>query len=61
MMKKYFAVLMIFVLVMGISTGAMAAGNKKESILSEMDAAAAELGVQNFCDLPECLYICGKL
>lgn len=47
MMKKYFAVLMIFVLVMGIGTGAMAAGNKKESILSEMDAAAAELGVQN--------------
>lgn len=46
-MRKFLALLMIFVLTLSLGTGAFAATNKKQSILSEMQAAAEELGVQN--------------
>ena len=46
-MKKFLATLLVLVLAMSFSFSAFAATNKKESILSEMMAAATELGVQN--------------
>lgn len=46
-MKKIIAVMLICVLTLSLGTGSFAATNKKQSILSEMQSAAEELGVQN--------------
>lgn len=46
-MKKILTVVMTAVLVMSLSLSAFAATNKKQSILTAMDEAATELGVQN--------------
>ncbi len=46
-MKKIAALLMIAVLTVSMSMTCFAAANKKQSILSEMQTAAEELGVQN--------------
>lgn len=46
-MKKIIAMMMILALTLSMGMGALAATNKKQSILDEMNAAATELGVQN--------------
>ena len=46
-MKKIAALLMILILTISMCMPGFAATNKKQSILSEMQAAAEELGVQN--------------